>query len=144
MTTPTVITVTGTLPTESGTIAFYNDTIGRHNLSDSVLLPNKYEATIAGNTFSLPVPASNDPNWSPASWTYHVVIRLTDGDVIQFDCVVPYNAPGATIGLSSLVPATAATGNLYAAYSHGSHILVLGALDSVPPSTPENTVIVRV
>ena len=123
MATPVMISVHGTYlkpngTPESGTVTFTSNTYARHGASDDTVGPGTVTATLSGTgDFALTVPASNDPAWSPASWTYSVVVCLSGG-TLTFDTVVPYDAAGASVSMSSLLPSQVATGALYAAYAH--------------------------
>src|SRR5690349_9730233 len=144
MTTPTLITVTGTTNPLLGAteVWFRVPSILRHSSTDSVYLPVTLKAAVAlDGTFSIVVPATNDPAWSPSNWTYKVTI-IGPNLVEQYDAQVPYNQ--TPLDFSDILPSLSPSlGTLYAAYSHGSHVLVLNSGDPVPPGTPSNTVIFR-
>jgi hypothetical protein len=149
MPTPTLITISGDLAPElgAGTVTFRvpKDVAPRYSAGPDVILPlTEYtDAVAADGTFTIEVPASNDPDWSPANWTYEVIV-VGDNMRWEFDAQVPFDATDP-LYFSTILPAQSASlGTLYAAYSHGNHVLVLNTGDPVPPGTPVNTVIVRI
>jgi len=124
-------------------VTFRVPTFIRSELTTSIIVPGDDLVTNVGDdgTFTLPVYGTNDPNWSPDSWDYKVIV---DGDDLheEFYTQVPYNA--GTIRFPSLIPSlTSSLGSLYALYNHGNHVLVLGPSDPVPPGTPAGTIIYR-
>jgi hypothetical protein len=144
MATPTLVTVLGDIAPvlAAKLVTFRIPTVVRYNAGPDVIVPSTIIASVAADgTFTTQVYATNDPAWSPANWNYLVTI---DGDNLheQYYVQVPYTS--TTINFSDLIPAQVASlGTLYAAYSHGNHVMVLGLADPVPPGTPVNTVIVR-
>lgn len=67
--------------------------------------------------FTIEVPATDDPDWTPVDWTYQVSINLSES-VSTFNLRIPHDAPGGSISLSDLLPVAASTGNSYAPYNH--------------------------
>lgn len=123
MSTPKLITVTGTLfnikgvPT-SGTVKFTVPINVSHNASDDILVASDFTTTVGPTgEFSIAVPSSNDPAWSPTSWTMQIKLKTEDRTVL-WSSVIPYNAPGDTIALNQLVPVPMANGQLYALVNH--------------------------
>lgn len=123
MSTPRIITVTGTLfnvsgqPT-SGTVQFLSPVNVSHNDSDDLMVISS-RSVIAGSDgeISIPIPCSNDPAWSPSSWTWQIKLKTEDHTLV-WNAVVPYNAPLATIALNELAPVPQANGELYALINH--------------------------
>lgn len=121
---PISITVTGTLLTVNGTpkkghVIFKSPVRVLSSSSNSVVIPSyKSVALAADGTFSISIPASNDPAWTPVGWTYEVIEQFKNEEPRSFETVIPYNAAGGTINYSSLVPALGGGSELYAAYSH--------------------------
>jgi len=76
------------------------------------------EATVSqvNGTFTIQIPASNDPAWSPANQTYEITV---EGDNLhyQFDAQIPYGS--SPLDFSDILPAlTPSEGVLYAAFGH--------------------------
>jgi hypothetical protein len=123
MSLPTVINVTGTLvkadgTPESGHVYFQSQVKSLSSTDDTVVVPSILKATLdASGKFSLNVPASNDPAWSPSGWTWLVTLSLTSGRE-SWNTVVPYDASGGTVDISTLLPAMGGGSQLYAAYNH--------------------------
>ena len=145
MATPTLVTVEGSLNPVLGAekITFRIPTLLRYSAGPDVILPGDQltTAVAANGTFTLPVYGTNDPAWSPSNWNYTVLIE-GDNLHIEYNAQVPYNV--GTIDFSTILPAQSASlGTLYAAYSHGHHVLVLHVGDPIPPDTAPNTLIVR-
>jgi hypothetical protein len=145
MATPTLITVTGDLAPslQAVKVKFKIPTLLRYTTGPDVILPSTIEAVVAADgTFTVQLYATNDPNWSPANWTYNVEI-VGDNNFQTFAISVPYDGGSKTFG--QLLPALpSSNGTLYAPFSHGSHVLVLATGAPIPNGTPANTVIVRI
>lgn len=123
MATPTMITVQGTYlkpdgTPESGYVRLISSTFIRDSASDDVVVPGELRATldVSGNV-SLPVPATDDPAWSPVGWTYDVTVQLSGGRH-QFTAAIPYSTPGGVLDLTDLIPSLPSDGELYAPISH--------------------------
>jgi hypothetical protein len=144
MATPATVVVHGALsPTLlAEEVRFRNPIPLRYSSGPDVILPFTQEVPVAADgTFTTTVYGTNDPSWSPTNWTYEVQI-LGDNVFQRFWTSVPYNA--GSINFSALLPvAPISLGTLYAAFNHGSHVLVLAVGAPIPPGTPANTVIVR-
>lgn len=120
---PTLITVNGILlkadgTPERGRVYFYVNERVLSGTDETVIVPS-YERAILDEdgAFSLTIPASNDPDWTPEGWEYTVVVQVTSGKY-SFDTVVPFDAPGLEIDFSELLPALEGGSALYAAYNH--------------------------
>lgn len=99
---------------DSGTVTFRNKVTLVNSTDGTSVTPLVVVATLDANgDISVVLPASNDPDWSPASFTYHVFEKLSTG-TRQYDIVVPYNAVSGAIKLSALAPVPASDGALYA------------------------------
>jgi len=143
--TPTMITVTGTVyPALEATEVWFRVPVTlRHSSTDSVYVPKTIKALVASNgTFTAQVPATNDPAWSPSNWTLKVTI-IGSNLVETYDAQAPYNQSPLDFSDMLSVGLAPSLGTLYAAYSHGNHILALTVGAPVPPGTPAGTVIVR-
>jgi len=123
MSLPTLITVQGTYlkldgTPDSGTVTFRSPVFDLAASDPSIMSPGPLRATLDNTgSFSLEVPASNDPDWSPSGWTYIVHVKVTSG-AYMFEVMVPYDAPGGTLDMNKLLPSVETDGNLYAAYNH--------------------------
>jgi hypothetical protein len=146
MTTPTLVTVNGAVNPllEATNVTFRIPTMLRYSNGPSVILPgDQLTVPVPSNgVFTLPIYGTNDPLWSPVNWTYKVLIT-GDNLHLEYLASVPYDA--GTIDFSDILPAQASSnGTLYAAYSHGNHVLVLAVGAPVPVGTPNDTLIVRI
>jgi hypothetical protein len=146
MTTPTMVTINGLLvPVGEATEVYFRVPVPvRYNADPSVFVPYQYKATAAvDGSFTLQVPGTDDPAWSPTNWTYKVTVVGPNLN-FSFNAQVPYNA--GSLNFSSILPSLPASeGTLYAAYNH-THLglcLVLGPTDPVPPGTLAGTPIIR-
>lgn len=107
MSTPTMITVVGTVriagATVAGKLVFASSTLVRHGASDDVMIPQEIVATAGANgEISVQIPATNDPAFSPTGWTWEVRPHFP-GWRESFSVAIPYDAAGATLQLSQLV-----------------------------------------
>lgn len=123
MSRPTLITVQGTYlkldgTPDSGTVTFRSPVFDLAADDASIMSPGPLKADLDNTgSFSLQVPASNDPDWSPEGWTYTVHVKVTSG-AYMFKVMVPFDAPDATLNMNKLLPSVDSDGNLYAAYNH--------------------------
>ena len=120
---PTMITVNGTLKKVDGTpekghIVFQSPTNVLSSTDATVVVPSYMIATLDANgSFSVSLPASNDPSWNPSNWTYRVIEQLTAGKR-EYRTIVPYDAVGGQFDYPDLVPAIDVDAQLYALYNH--------------------------
>lgn len=120
---PTQITVRGTLldvngGPAKGQITFQSSVSALDSGSETVVIPSsKYVTLDLTGSFSVTLPASDDPLWTPVGWTYNVIVRVDDNKS-SFRTVIPYDAPGGEIWFSELTPALDGGSELYAAFSH--------------------------
>ena len=123
MTRPTLITVQGTYlkldgTPEEGTVYFRSKVFSLSSEDATVMVPSLLKATLGPDgSVAIQVPATNDPEWSPSTWTYEVHLRLSES-VYTFSAMVPYDVPEGILELSHLLPVGPSGGNLYAPYNH--------------------------
>jgi hypothetical protein len=123
MGTPTPITVTGTIVNRdgpvSGKLVFASSTLVRDNASDDVMLPQEIVVTVPGTgEFTVVLPATDDPGFSPTGWTWEVRPHFL-GWKTPFSISVPYDAAEGEIEFSALVEVPPdGTGELYALAGH--------------------------
>jgi hypothetical protein len=122
MASPTLITINGDInPALEATEVIFRIPKGvapRHNSGPDVIVPLTEYRTLVNldGTFTIEVPASNDPNWSPTNWTYEVQV-IGDNLNWTFDAQVPVDV--TPLNFSTLLPAQSASlGTLYAAVNH--------------------------
>jgi hypothetical protein len=124
MATPTIITATGKLTKrdgvtpETGTVVFQAPGFVRSVADKEVISPGKTTAVLdEGGEYSVPVFACNDPVWNSRSWSYTVIVNLSESrDVFYFS--IPYNQPGLTIDFSEMAPEPPEGGTNYALLNH--------------------------
>lgn len=134
---PTMITVSGTLLKVDGTpakghVVFRTSVSGLSSGTDSVVIPSYKIATInpATGTFSITLPATNDPDWNPNTWEYNVFVDTSEFDY-SFNTILPFDAVGGEIDFSHLLPALDSDSQLYSPYNHTHPGGGSGAVDSV-------------
>lgn len=107
----TYITVTGKFlkgdadgTPEVGSVIFRRSvqlTSSSQNVSSS---PGDIEAPLdASGAFSIPIPATNDPDYSPI-FTYEVIRQLSGGVMPSYFISVPANTVGGTVDLADIAP----------------------------------------
>lgn len=146
---PTLIVINGTLKKVDGTpekghIVFQAPVSALSSTDSTVVVPSYRVATLDENgTFSIALPASNDPSWNPGNWTYRVIEQLSSGKR-EFRTIVPYDALGGQYDYTNLVPAIDVDAQLYALYNHthpgggGDSVDwadIVGKPSTFPPST---------
>lgn len=112
----------GSAPT--GTVDFVAPAVLRVAADDTIVLPTVYTATVTGGEFSIGLPASDDPEISPTSWTYEVVERLTGHPIRRYRIAVPIATVG-TLELADIAPATTVVPS--ASYATTADIVALDA-----------------
>ena len=123
MSRPTLITVQGTYlkldgTPEEGTVYFRSKVFSLSSEDATVMVPSVIKATLGPDgAVAIQVPATNDPEWSPSTWTYEVHLRLSES-VYTFSALVPYDVEDGILELSHLLPVGPSGGNLYAPYNH--------------------------
>src|SRR3954469_4349513 len=122
MVTPTMVTINGDLAPDmvatAITFRIPAAVAPRYNSGPDVILPGtEYSAVVAADgTFSLQVPGSNDPQWTPANWTYEVYVRGPNLNWRQ-NVQTPYDQ--GSLNFSSILPAlTPSEGEAYAPLNH--------------------------
>lgn len=109
MTLPTAITVTGTIlkPTgaaESGKVIFRARYFLQSPANNSLVAPGLISATLdESGHFSVSLPATNDPAFTPNAWTYEVKLQLSGG-ARAFEMSVDASAAGGTVDLADITP----------------------------------------
>src|SRR6185369_15475302 len=105
------ITVTGSYVNSDGTpatgVIIFRNKYTLTSLSSGVFVQlDDIEVELDGTgSFSVAVPASNDPDWFPSPAVWNVVERTTSRSYSRtYNVLIPYNAPGGTVALASLSP----------------------------------------
>lgn len=146
----TVITLPGTIvsPDEDqtpgqGIITFHMPFALYIPADDVVVAPQPLTAAVVNGTFTIDLPATNDPDVSPSGWTYRVVVN-TDVYKNTYELELPYTtAPGTRFEdiPPAVTPTTVATyaplGHEHSAYVAKSTFTTKGdLLAATAASTP--------
>lgn len=118
MSTPVEITITGLIG-ETGRLVFASSTVVRDELSNAVMLPMEIIVPVTADVqFSVDIPSTNDPDFSPTGWTWEVRPHFpTWRD--SFSVAIPYDAPDGELWFSEIVPVPPdGDGVLYATVNH--------------------------
>lgn len=118
MTTPILITVTGTIPLD-GRLVFASETLVLDSDSNAVMPPREIVVDVEADVeFTVDIPATDDPEFNPTGWTWEVRPHFP-GWKTTFNVVIPFDSPDQEIWFSELVPVPAdGTGDLYALANH--------------------------
>lgn len=118
MSEPTPITVTGLIG-ETGRLVFFNDTLVRDSQSNAVMIPEEIVVPVTANVeWSVDLPSTNDPEFSPIGWTWEVRPHFPLWKT-PFDVVIPFDALDGEIWFSELVEVPPdGDAQLYALASH--------------------------
>lgn len=94
-----------------GSIRFAGKVAAISDVGDTIILPNTIVAPLDANgSFTVNLPATDDPDIQPNGWTYTVTETLTGGGGRTYDIDVPLSAKTAGIDLSDVAPRPASTG----------------------------------
>lgn len=97
--------------TASGQVKFSGKVAAISDAADTIILPNTIIAPLdADGSFTVNLPATDDPDVLPNGWTYTVTESLTGGSGRTYDIDVPISAKSTGIDLSDVAPRPAATG----------------------------------
>lgn len=127
MATPGMITITGSIKDapnapDSTSRVLMEQEVWLIHTDGTAIKPRVYDGAAASDgTVSFAVPPTDDPAWRPQNWTFRCqfVDDEDPGKTVLFRCVVPYDAPGATVTLGSLVPVgSSLDGAVYAPINH--------------------------
>lgn len=109
------ITVHGTYEDFTGTPIFPGSIVFKPSVtildpgSDLILVPKTFTAVLAGDgSFSIDLPATDDPDVTPVGWTYAVTESFSGGRT--FNISVPISSAGGSVSLASLAPVDSASG----------------------------------
>jgi hypothetical protein len=118
MTSPVEITITGLIPA-SGRLVFASSTLVRDSESNAVMLPQEIEVDVTANVeFTVDIPSTDDPEFSPTGWTWEVRPHFPHWKT-AFSVAIPYDSLDGEIWFSDLVEVPAnGTGDLYALVGH--------------------------
>lgn len=107
-----LITVTGTYLKLDGTpangkVTFTPKTVLINTDADEIVYPVPFTVNLDGTgSFSVVLPATNDPDLTPIGWTYTVVEDINGSSQSRtFDIQIPYDTPGFTIDMADIFPA---------------------------------------
>lgn len=121
---PTLITVHGKFikpngAPEQGVVSFKSDVYSLSSETDTIMVPGNVSGYLASDgTITLTLPATNDPEWTPAGWTYTFIAQFSQA-FYTYEVVIPFDAPGGSLSITELVPASSSGNNsLYAPYNH--------------------------
>lgn len=123
MATPKLITVTGKYTKidgtpESGRVTFKMPGFLRSAASDEVISPGAFYADLdIDGRVSFQVFATDDANWNPSGWQYHIIVALSNSRT-TLAAPVPYASQNDTIDLGDMLPAPQTGGSLYAPFNH--------------------------
>lgn len=128
----TLVTVTGAFDTPpsggaTGTVRFIAD---RPLLGSTIVPPFEREATLATDgTFTIQLPATNDPQWSPSGWAYRVEARVA-GAVFTGTLQLDYLTTEVTLAALFQPAGAAVTGTTYILLSQRSVAGGVAGLDA--------------
>lgn len=95
----------------SGQIKFAGKIAAISDAADTIILPTTIIAVLdPGGSFTVNLPATDDPDIQPNGWTYTVSETLAGGGGRTYDIGVPISAKAAGIDLSDVAPRPASTG----------------------------------
>lgn len=93
-----------------GTVTFQSVVTLVNTAANEIVVPATIVATLGvDGTFSVQLPATNDPDLDPVGWTYKVSEDVS-GNKRTYNVSLPYDAPGSTLDLADLVPVAASGG----------------------------------
>lgn len=103
------ITVTGTFldhngDPQSGTVRFTTTQLLQSSSDNLFITPGAYETPLDVNgSFSIDLPATDDPEWVPQGYTYQLAVTLENFTRI-WSIAIPWTTPGGTVDLADVLP----------------------------------------
>lgn len=95
-----------------GFVRFAGKVVAISSTTETIIIPTTVTAVLDDNgQFSIPVPATDDPNIQPNGWTYTVSEQLSNGGGRTYEIDVPLAAQVGGIDLSSVAPIEPAFGS---------------------------------
>lgn len=94
-----------------GTVTFEPSTVLLDTVGNEVIFPSITTVTLAlDGTFTISLPATDDPDIGPTNWSYVVTERIIGATTTRtFNMLVPYNSPGGTLDMADVQPAVTGT-----------------------------------
>jgi hypothetical protein len=118
MTVPVGITVSGLIP-QTGKLVFASSTLVRDGESNAVMLPHEIVVPVEANVeWSVVIPSTDDPEFSPTGWTWEVRPHFPHWKT-PFSVAIPYDSSDSEIWFSDLAPVPPdGDGDLYSLANH--------------------------
>lgn len=94
-----------------GTVSFLNSTVLVNTVANEIVVPKFVTATLdATGRFSIALPATNDPDFTPLNFTYTVIEKIEGRLDRKYSISLPVDAVGSTIDLADVAAVPGATG----------------------------------
>lgn len=94
-----------------GTVSFLNSTVIVNAAADEIVVPKLVTVTLdATGSFSVELPATNDPDFTPQNFTYTVIERIEGRLDRKYAVHIPVESVGATVDMSELAGVPGASG----------------------------------
>lgn len=95
-----------------GKVRFTGKVVVTSAATKTNVVPTSIVAILDANgSFSVPLPATDDPDIQPNGWTYRVQEELTTGGGRTYEMVVPIAAKGSGLDLSTVAPIAPSMGD---------------------------------
>jgi len=113
-----IITVTGNFTVypgndpSSGSVKFTSTNWLFSPDDNEIVPPFATTANVTAGAFTIDLPATNDPQWAPAGWSYAVEITI-DGTTLTGSIMLPYDGPDPVDIADIFTPASASAGQLF-------------------------------
>jgi hypothetical protein len=93
----------------NGKVEFTPTTVLRNTVANEIIYPFPIVANLSGSgTFSIQLPATDDPDITPQGWLYSVTEKITEkitGSSINrtFTMAVPYDSPSNALDMADVI-----------------------------------------
>jgi hypothetical protein len=104
---------------ESGTVTFVAPSLMSSPGDNEQITPGRFVGTLTSEgVLSLPVYATDDPDWNPNGWSYRVIVNLSQYRE-TFNVLIPYTSSGGTLDMADIAPSIVVSpGVMYAPLAH--------------------------
>lgn len=100
----------------TGTVSFTPSTTVVDQAGNQIIPAAMIVVQLVAGTFTIPLPATDDPDLLPVGWTYSVTERIDGAPARTYSIALPVATPGGLLDLADVSPTAASAGTNTLAY----------------------------